>query len=124
MKSISLEPAGSSEAPRWVIARTDGHFWSGCEWTATKNEAALYANLFIAATDCDEILRKQFCNKPHVQHFTVPINIEVLGDVAADIVELEKWLRKAATLYVDCKKHGNGPGSDLAILSVNWGGIK
>ena len=122
MNSISLEAVGTLDTPRWVIARNDGHFWNGCEWTPDKNDAALYAHANIAATDCNDVLRKEYAGK-HVQHFTVPINIEILGD-QPDIIELETWLRKAATLYVDTKKHGNGPGGTLAIISVNWGGIK
>ena len=121
---ITLEAVGTKQFPRWRIATRDSRYWDGKDWTAKRNAALLYADPGVAAKDADEILRLQYADQPCIRRITVPLLIEVRSDQQIDVEALKTWIKKAATLYVDYRQHGNGPENSLVLLSINWEEIR
>lgn len=124
MKTLVLEAVGTQEFPRWRIASTDKEYWDGNDWVADPRKGLLYADVGLAARDSDELLRLQYGDKPCLKRVTVPLMVEVRSDQPIDPEALKAWLKKAATMYVDYRQHGNGPDNSLALLAINWEEVK
>ena len=121
---INLEPVGTTTFPRWIIASKDGRFWNGNVWASKRKEALLFAHLLEASRAVEEIQRHEYGNKPCLKRITVPLVIEVRSDEPVDPETLKAWIKKAATMYVDYQKNGNGPEGSLVLIGINWEEIK
>ena len=118
---LSLIARGRPEHPRFLIANQHRKFWTGHDWSHNEDEGLLFANEVDAGWACTEILTEHSKDKP-VFRFVAPVEIEIRSASPPDLADIQLWLIRAASLYVDYKQSGLSDGT--AILSINWKQLK
>src|SRR6185437_16198119 len=69
----SIHPTGNPNFSRFIIADSQGEVWTGESWSPDGDDAAIYASLSKASSDCATLQQKEALDKP--QLLTTPADV-------------------------------------------------
>jgi hypothetical protein len=119
--------AGTPLFPRLCVCAVERDsppnlFWNSVSqsWVVSHEQATLFAHPTEAAFEVRIIQQSQYAGLP-IRTFTVPIEIDLYGDLELKKDTFLDWLRKSIRFTVDYGGCGNGPtDTSLALPVVNW----
>lgn len=123
MKKLEIQTVGKPEFPRFIIATNDGEVFDGSGWNMDRNEAALFTCGQTVAVAFNALQEQMYLECP-LREFTVPLNIRVRSAAPFTQNELEEYLERATTIFLDFEK-GSGPVDESIVqLAVTWREMK
>ena len=115
--------AGQIQFPRTCIAaaekdRPPQHFWNAISksW-CPRHQGTLFAHLNDVCWEVQKIQQEQYAGLP-IRTFTVPIELDLFGDMQMSQASLVDWLRQAVRFTIDYGTFGNGPTPDTLVLPL------
>ena len=110
---------GSDEFKRFLIEdQKSQKVWNG-ERFSTLHKPTIYADPNAAATEVQNILRKNF-EGVEPQRYVVPVCIEVLSHEPVPVAQVAQYLSRVSRLFLNTTDHGNGPGDSLVLPRIEW----
>ena len=118
---LRVVQVGNDDFNRYQIADEQEQLWNGQQFQPERG--ILYADLNVASTDVQSILKKNFEGVKPVK-YVVPLTIEVFSNEPVPVNDVAMYLSRASRLYLNTTDHGNGPGSSLILPQIEWHRIK
>ena len=118
---LRVVQVGNEDFNRYHIANEQEQLWNGQQFQPERG--ILYADLNVASTDVQSILKKNFEGVKPVK-YVVPLTIEVFSNEPVPVNDVAMYLSRASRLFLNTTDHGNGPGSSLILPQIEWHRIK
>lgn len=123
MKKLEIQPVGNPEYPRFLIANDQGEVFDGTSFTKDWNQATIFNKGQAVALQYNA-LQEAMCKDWPIREFTVPLNIRVRSGSSFSKKELEEYLERATSIFLDFEK-GTGPVENSMVqLAVTWREMK
>lgn len=118
---LHVVQVGNNDFHRYQITDEQEHRWDGEQFNS--ENGVLFADHNVAATEVQEILKKNFEGVKAVK-YVVPLYVEVFSNEPVHLNDVAEYLSKASRLYLNTTDHTNGPNNSLVLSSIEWNGIK
>lgn len=123
MVRLEIQPMGTPEFPRFIIATSDGEVFDGTGWTRDRNRAVLFSEGRDVALAFNALQEAQFKDMP-LTEFSVTLNVRVRAGEPFTKEQLAEYLERATCIMLDHDK-GTGPVENSMVqLDVTWAALR